>query len=643
MHNTPFRFICILLVFAGSINIFGQFQPAQVDKSSEKILYQGKVYFIHTVKQGQTLYSICKAYGVSQQEIAEANPGESTDIIKPGQVLRIPDKSGQTTNTAPVQKTQDDGFLYHTVKAKENAYYLSKKYNVPEQAIYNFNPSSENGLQIGQVIKIPVKYDASAYQTAKAETDTSKYYTVQSGDTLYNISRMYGVSEAAFIDKNPDLRWGLKPGMKLQIPGKDYLSEVNLAAQGNIGKIAGYTVKQCDSISKVSSSQPVKIALLLPFFANDIFSMDSSFFDSTKTATTQNKIRALGLSSFEFYQGVLLALDSLKKINVNITLYSFDTKSDTNQVNSIIEELDQIKPNLIIGPIKNQNVSLVSEFSEKNKIPLILPMTRASSGVTDGNPYAVFMMPDGKTEIETFADYIAKFSDKNLIVIYQPDTSKEALHKIFREKLFAVCDSAKLYQSKLYSEVRIGDTLRKNLGIALRRNVDNVIVILSNNEASVVNIVGLLAIQSDQIKIKLFGLPSWQHFKNLRSEQLHKLNCTLYSPFFIDYSKPITKSFVLQNRNRFSSEPYKTIANGSNVNFSYLGFETFLLFGKSYSDYRNNILNCVCTLNSLLPQSTYSFKNAATGGYINSAINLIEFTPDFTEKCTTYVSTSDTK
>jgi hypothetical protein len=44
----------------------GQFQPTPVVRSNEKTLVNGRIFYIHTVRKGQTLYSTCKAYEVSQ-------------------------------------------------------------------------------------------------------------------------------------------------------------------------------------------------------------------------------------------------------------------------------------------------------------------------------------------------------------------------------------------------------------------------------------------------------------------------------------------------------------------------------------------------------------------------------------------------
>lgn len=625
-------FFCLYLL---NINLNAQFQPVQVEKSTQKILLQGKVFYVHTVKQGQTMYSICKVYGVTQQDIASANPGETIDIIKPGQVLKIPDISNQSISIKTDVDKSANKFIFHTVQPKENAYFLSKKYNIPESAIYKYNPGSESGLQVGQVIKIPLEYDEPTIVSSTGKSDTAKVYVVKDGDTLYSIARDFGVTVADFINQNPDLRWGLKAGMSLQIPGKAGSSIISDSAiKDNADLIAQLTLKECDSIRNYSSQPSIKIALLLPFHSTELFSIDTAIFDTSSYSPDIKRIKALGVGSFEFYQGVLIAIDSLKKAKVNVTLFTYDTHSDTNQVKSILKELEIVRPNFIIGPFRNHNVSLVSDFSNTNKIPLILPLTKAGSGIASKNPFAIFMQPDSKNEIATFAEFVSKYNHSNIILIHHRDTNKLAPYNIFKENLISSGNSTN--NNGLFKEVVINDTLRKNLNRSLRRDVENIIVVISNNEASVINIVSLLSIQSDHIKIKLFGMPSWQHFNNLQIEHLHKLSCILYSPFYIDENKAVTQSVSAKIRKEFRYEPYKTIGNGSNLNFTYLGFEAFLIFGNAYAQYGDDALGCICNIDANLPQSNYAFRPLSNGGFINNSINLIEFNPDYTLKCQSY-------
>ena len=64
-------------------------EPVEVERSDNKVILGGKVYYIHVVKPGQTLYAIAKAYNISQKEITLENPG-AVSGIRIGQALKIP-------------------------------------------------------------------------------------------------------------------------------------------------------------------------------------------------------------------------------------------------------------------------------------------------------------------------------------------------------------------------------------------------------------------------------------------------------------------------------------------------------------------------------------------------------------------------
>ncbi|MBN2484461.1 MAG: LysM peptidoglycan-binding domain-containing protein [Bacteroidales bacterium] len=531
---------------------------------------QGKIYYIHTVAAGQTLYSICKAYGVTQNEIAQANPGQAIDVIKPGQVLKVPEKT-----------------------------------------VVHKNPETTNLAGESQ-----------------NPSDTLKTYMVKQGDTLYNIARQYGRSVSEFIDANPDLKNGLKTGMALIIPSELNLGKINDALLTSAGKtVITYSIDKCDSISAHQTNRFLKVALMLPFHADELFLQDTTGTDSLPKTHAQNRTISMGISSLEFYQGFLIGLDSLKKEGINITLYSYDTKSDSNHVKQFLKELEIIKPDIIVGPVRNHNLALVSAFSKEHGIPLILPFTRANYAPTLKNPLAVFMLPDAATNQNTFSGYISGYNHSNIIVVSHNDTSDTDEYAILKTQLATVATAPQ--KNNTYKEIFINDTLPRSIYGSLKKDTNNIVILISNNEASVINIVSLLSMQ-DGHNIKLFGLPTWSRFNNLRPEYLHKLSTVVYLPYYIDYTKPVTKSFVSITRNKYGFEPHKTSFGGSNSNFVYLGFETCLLFGKNIVYYGKSMLNCICNLNPRLPQSDYSFRPLPDGeGFVNHSINLVEYKKDF--------------
>lgn len=91
----------------------------------------------------------------------------------------------------------------HIVKSGDTLYELSKKYDIPLQKIIDANPqiSDPNELQVGQKVKIP----AEPVQVPSPDHIIHKH-VVKQGDTLWKLSKAWGVSLKEMIDANPQLK-----------------------------------------------------------------------------------------------------------------------------------------------------------------------------------------------------------------------------------------------------------------------------------------------------------------------------------------------------------------------------------------------------------------------------------------------------
>ncbi len=102
----------------------------------------------YTIKKGDTLYSIAKKYGVTVQDIVTTNKLANANVIKIGQVIKIPGK----TSAAPTQPTT----VKYTVKAGDTVYSIAKKYGTTVQKIASANKLNAAYLiKVGQVLTIP--------------------------------------------------------------------------------------------------------------------------------------------------------------------------------------------------------------------------------------------------------------------------------------------------------------------------------------------------------------------------------------------------------------------------------------------------------------------------------------------------------
>lgn len=127
-------------------------QPVPVKRSQEKTIIHGQIFYIHTVQKGQTLYSISKAYEVSQDEILRENSGLDSTALKEGQAIRIPAEASKPAASYPQDK---EAFREHRVRRGQTVYSLSKKYDVDEELIYQYNPWAREGIEPDQTIWIP--------------------------------------------------------------------------------------------------------------------------------------------------------------------------------------------------------------------------------------------------------------------------------------------------------------------------------------------------------------------------------------------------------------------------------------------------------------------------------------------------------
>ena len=96
-------------------------------------------------------------------------------------------------------------YYIHNVKPGETIYALSKLYGVGESVIVAENPVLKEGLKAGQSIKIPVVGDVKPKKADKKLKRKFDIHYVAAGETLYSISRQYEISVETILEDNPDI------------------------------------------------------------------------------------------------------------------------------------------------------------------------------------------------------------------------------------------------------------------------------------------------------------------------------------------------------------------------------------------------------------------------------------------------------
>jgi len=148
------RPILIILGLTAHISIFAQFQPApvlvpgvnmEVDFDMDK-----GIFYSHTIKANQTLYSISQFFGIDVNEIKLMNNLTTSSVVSIGQKLMIPLDIRHIN-------VHDDGDgnnpVYYKVKKKENLYRIAKVYFQQEvESLVARNTLSEVSLDVGDLL-----------------------------------------------------------------------------------------------------------------------------------------------------------------------------------------------------------------------------------------------------------------------------------------------------------------------------------------------------------------------------------------------------------------------------------------------------------------------------------------------------------
>lgn len=211
-----FSRFCVIGVSILAFAVASITSVAQEVKINDKIIIEGKTYYLHKVQKAEGLFRISVNYGVSQKELLEANP-DAAFGLKEGQLIKVPVIKGRNSTGDELRATE---YVYHTVEKGQTVFYLSRKYNVFRETIYANNPGSDQQLLLGTMIKIPREKIGELLPKDDQE-EAFIYHTVKPQETMYALKMQYNLDISEIVKYNPALESGVLPeGSVVRIPVK---------------------------------------------------------------------------------------------------------------------------------------------------------------------------------------------------------------------------------------------------------------------------------------------------------------------------------------------------------------------------------------------------------------------------------------
>lgn len=471
----------------------------------------GVEYYVYTVEASEGLYRISKKFNVLQADIYKANPG-ITEAIKAGQTLYIPVNKGNGSKSMQKSSYQKK-IIEHKVLAKQTLYSISKMYGVEQSDIVGMNPEIQgNTIKIGQTLKIPISNmtkgeeqervinqinDTQSPPTSNISNRNikKKYVTYEvknKKETLYSISKQFGVSINEIIEANPYAQDGIKKGDILQIP----IDEKNIPkTSGNelyhlvqpketiYGICKQYNISKEDLFRRNPRLQTEGLK-----YGDTIFiaSAEKTLGDTTDGNTRTYKIayllpfsigeneRNVNIERFiDFYRGSLIAMEDIKTSGVSLEVYTFDTQLGTSKTQEIVKSKLPKDIDLIIGPAYPEQISQVASFAKKNNIVQVVPFTsHISNSDRYAQQYQFNPVPNDLDKIVA-ANIFNKFKDNNIYMVYFSNEENEKSFYTLPEQL----ERLMKLKSVRYVKLNISDISKDKIASIANNNKHNLMVI----------------------------------------------------------------------------------------------------------------------------------------------------------------------
>ena len=436
--------------------------------------------------------------------------------------------------------TVDGVVVYrYTVQKSEGLYRISKNFNVSQEELVRLNPTLQTeGLKFGQVILVPVKEE----QPAAADSSMVKH-VIEPKETLYSISKRYGVSVAQLQVANPEVSKNMPIGATLLIPvraaegatlpvpqtqaeapkmdapqpqseapkvetPKAEAEAPTIEAPKAEEPVLPTPKLQADSLTavlQVATDSMVEHPLLLPYDSSIISALPLRIAYLLPFQVEAAKRDGQMDRFIDFYEGALLAIYEAQACGQHFEIFTYDVQKSDIAIQKVLKKGEMQNLDAIIGPAYPAQVSHAALFAKQNRIPCIIPFTNKVSGL-EHNPYLMQFNPSAQKEAEAAVRLLSAHKDSLQLVFVDPQASEVSpFVSTLREKALAAGFTT--------ADIALQTIINDSLTTILKQDKKNILVFNSDKYVSVNAVMSKVVNQKKGHSLALFGRYSWQHEK----------------------------------------------------------------------------------------------------------------------------------
>lgn len=335
----------------------------------------------------------------------------------------------------------------------------------------------------------------------------------------------------------------------------------------------GLVVSLAKLQAQFDTSKPVKVAVFVPLYADDVF-------DGPTYALGKANLPKSILPGLEFYNGVMMAIDSLNKEGTRVEINIYDTKQTSQTLSQLLKAPELNNVGLMIAAITNPaELKMFADQALLKNVPLISATYPNYVGVT-ANPFFVLLNSSFPAHLDGLYKHMQRFYSSSPIIAVTKKGGTEDYIRNYITELNKNPRSIPLRMKWLTVD-------ENNVSIAdFRSSLDstreNIVFVASPIESFGLKVVQALS-SSDSYNTTAIGMPTWDNIKDLDKPACRNVNIVFSTPFLY-YSQNPTLSSIINKRykDKYYSRPSDMV---------FKGFETTYHFTKLLVKHRHNLVN----------------------------------------------------
>ncbi|MGM0648251.1 MAG: LysM peptidoglycan-binding domain-containing protein [Bacteroidota bacterium] len=596
--------------------------PEESDASmtQEPVNNGEKKIITHTVRENETLYSLARKYKTSVEELKELN-ANLVDILEKGQKIKI-----RTSVQPPAQsypQTADNGedsLKNYTVKKGETLYRIAVNHNLSVERIIRLNPELADGLKAGQIIKLPVAKEEK--EIDEIPVDEQKQpgqenfltHVVKEGETLYSLSMQYSIAIDDLMAVNPSLSDGLKAGQKIRIPVDQKQQEIPalFIPEKQIMDSLPFVPKEDTLIRTCDSStiyRSYTIALMMPFYFDNRYVIKPDDYKENGWPETHFK----SFEYIQFYEGFLMAVDSLKKAGFHAHIKIFDTKNDPEEVKRILQKTDLDQFDLVFGPFHSDALKLVVDQAAKSNVKVVAPTYDLD--VVKGNKHLIKLFTPMHYQLDRVVNHIYKEHRlKNLIFVYGSAQEKSMIEENILPRLAKKMG----LKDSIYPWTVIDYRAQGYSGLksSLSSEKANFLICTLKGEVTVNRLITRLNGLRKDYDLSLLASDQWESYQSLESEYLNNLGYMSFNNYLINYDDIRVKAFVKKFSTKYHTWPHPK---------AFVGFDVGYFFLSALYNYGINFPQCMHYQKVFTMHNDFQFRQWKDNAWQNSSVNIYQY------------------